>query len=654
MKKLVGILLVAAAVFALYCGFIMTFSSEAGTDASGMIAVGERFLSEEHYDEAVELFTKAIKVDSRNASAYVDRAAAYSALSEPEKAIADYNMATRLDPERAEVLQPLVDAWKAEKEAANQVEEVSAGDCKDTDYPVDAVMYNGHYYRIYDDVSVADYDQAEQYCESQNGYLATISSKEENDFLCAYLKQKNISSAYIGYSDAASEGNWKWRNGEKSSYSDWSAYEPRGEKENDDYAVLNYSYTNGTWTDDHFTDNRKIFICEWGSYRAIKQTSAEQSDPDKRNIVLVLDVSGSMDGTPLNGTKDAAKKFVQTTLQENANIAIVTFSDQAKIVSDFTSDEDSLLKNIANISCGGGTDTEVGLSKASSMLDNGGSKKKIIVLMSDGEPNEGKQGDDLVSYANEIKSGGTLLYTLGFFQNMGNEKSAAQTLMERLASDGCHYEVDSADDLISFFQDMADQINGQKYIYIRIACPVDVTVTYNDQTLSSSDKNRNLRTDFGTLTVEEDENTSSGSGSSSGYGSSGSSGTDTSKVKVLRLKEGADYDLNIAGTGKGIMDYTIGYMDENGDYNDMREFENVEINNRTAIDTKAQYSKESVLNIDKDGDGKVDLKLRAKVNGHGEEVKSHLKLYIMITVIVILFIVVLIWISARKRSKRRQ
>ena len=51
--------------------------------------------------------------------------------------------------------------------------------------------------------------------------------------------------------------------------------------------------------------------------------------------------------------------------------------------------------------------------------------------------------------------------------------------MEGIDSEGCHYEVDSAENLVFFFHDIADQINGQKYIYIRIACPVDVKVTYN-------------------------------------------------------------------------------------------------------------------------------------------------------------------------------
>ena len=48
----------------------------------------------------------------------------------------------------------------------------------------------------------------------------------------------------------------------------------------------------------------------------------------------------------------------------------------------------------------------------------------------------------------------------------------------------------------------------------------------------------------------------------------------------------------------------------------------LKITKETVIDTVATVSEESVLNIDEDGDGNYDLKLRADENGFGEEVKQ--------------------------------
>ena len=352
---------------------------------------------------------------------------------------------------------------------------------------------------------------------------------------------------------------------------------------------------------------------------------------DERDIVLVLDTSGSMSGMPMTETKKASVNFIDTILEEDASIGVVTYDNSASLVSEFSVNKDSLEKVISDIYVGGGTNIEAGLKKAYSMLSTSNAKRKIIVLMSDGEPNDGKGGNDLISYADEIKKDGVLIYTLGFFESLGDYKTSAQQLMERIASDGCHYEVANADDLIFFFGDIADQLNGQKYIYIRIACPVDVAVTYNGETLCSAEDALNLRTDFGTLTFEENESVSDGD--------------ENDKIKVLRLKEGADYDVQIVGTGHGIMNYTIGFMDENGDYSDFRRFEDIKITRRTKIDTVAAVSKESVLNIDENGDGKYDLKIRAEENEIGEEVKEFDMDYIIVgggVLLLLLFLIVII------------
>lgn len=513
-----------------------------------------------------------------------------------------------------------------------------------------AVEFNGHWYKVIQDNSISDWNAALQYCNAQNGYLATITSQEENDFLYSYITCEGYSSAYFGLSDAASEGNWTWNNGEDVSYTNWHRNEPNGENSNEDYAMFYYKYSDGTWNDGDFgsrtVSGGTAFICEWGEYTVASETAPAQepirTTSDERDIVLVLDVSGSMSGTPMAETKKASINFIDTILDEDASIGIVTYNNSASMLSDFSVNETTLTTAVSSIYDGGGTNIESGLAQAHSMLSTSNAKKKIIVLMSDGEPNEGKEGDALISYADEIKDDGIIIYTLGFFESLGSYKSSAQILMEGIASDGCHYEVASADDLVFFFEDMADQINGQKYIYIRIACPADVSVTHNGETLCSAEDDLNVRTDFGTLTFEDNEDVTNAN--------------EDDRIKVLRLKEGAEYDVKITGTGHGLMDYTIGFMDDNGDYSDFRRFENIKITRRTEIDTVAAASKESVLNIDEDGDGKYDLKLRAEENGYGEEVEKSILIYVVAVsgAVLLLLIVILIVRKSRKNKKSKE
>lgn len=555
----------------------------------------------------------------------------------------------------------MVDAKLSVEAALNYSDENHLGQFEQSNIPPDAVEFNGHWYKVIKDDAVTDWKSALQYCVNRDGYLATITSQEENEFLYSYITGEGYSSAYFGLSDATSEGNWVWNNGEKLSYTNWHRNEPNEENSNEDYALFYYKYSDGTWNDGDFgsrtVNSEAAFICEWGEYEIDPQIDeSARATSDERDIVLALDVSGSMCGTPLEETKKAATSFVDTILGKDANIGLVTYESMANCVSDFSANKEALQSTITSLYDGGGTNIEAGLMEAQSMLNSGNVKKKIIVLMSDGEPNEGKLDEDLIAYANEIKEQGTLIYTIGFFENLG-EKSYAQYLMEQIASDGCHYEVAKAEELVFFFQDMADQINGQKYIYVRIACPVDVTVTSNGETLNSSEESMNLRTDFGTLTFEENDMSSTSEDDYMDDYEEEDFSEENDKVKVLRLKEGTDYDLKIEGTGYGKMNYTIGFMDDDGNYSDLRKFRNIRITRKTIIDTVADVSPKSILNIDEDGDGEYDLKLCAEENGYGQEVKTAQWVYIALiaagALIVTDALILIIWKIYKNKRKVR-
>ena len=342
----------------------------------------------------------------------------------------------------------------------------------------------------------------------------------------------------------------------------------------------------------------------------------------------------------MNETKNASERFINTVLKEDSSIGVVTYDNTSMCIADFCMNERYLKNAIQNLNSGGGTNMEAGLSQAYSMLQSSNAKKKIIVLMSDGEPNEGKTGDELIEFAETIKNEGIYIYTLGFFSN-SNDKTSPQALLESIASEGCHFEVDDADDLIFFFGDIADQINGQKYIYVRIACPVDVTVKYNGETLCSTEENLNTRTAFGSLTFEENEKEFS-------------TGRDN-RVKILRLKEGTDYDIQIEGNGSGYMDYTIRFMDDTGEYTDLRKFDDIKITEQTVIDTVATNSDSTILNVDENGDGKYDLKYKATENAEGELVDDTYLIYIYIAVgVVVLILIVVAAIIITKHLKAKK
>lgn len=520
--------------------------------------------------------------------------------------------------------------------------------------PSDAVEYNGHYYYIYDaKKGETDWAKAKEKCESKDGYLATITSEDENKFVFTLLNKFGYKNAYFGLHDEGSN-DWKWDNGETFTYSNWASGEPSSSFE--DYGMYYYKYTE-QWNDGDFSlpenDGKTGYICEWGEYSVVNSeipvTIPTRTTSSERDIVLVLDTSGSMSGTPLDETKKASNKFVDTILEEDASIGVVTYDSNSDKKCDFSNSKNSLDSVINELGTGGSTNMEAGMRTADEMLSQSSAEKKIIVLMSDGEPNDGLVGDELISYADELKKKGIYIYTLGFFESV-SEKTTPQMLMEKIASDGCHYEVSDADSLVFFFGDIADQINGQKYIYVRIACPVDVSVTYNGETLDSSETGLNTRTSFGTLTFEESD-TQADTNLYSQQTDPDESGDD--RVKILRLKEGEDYDIGIEGTGRGRMNYSIGFMNENGEYTDFRKFNNIKITRNTKIDTVANVSDNTILNVDEDGDGKYDLVYSAEANGYGEIIDYTYIIYIVIGGISVIVLLVLVLIIRNKIKKRK-
>lgn len=152
-----------------------------------------------------------------------------------------------------------------------QYESQQEGTFEPSDIPVAAVGLNGHYYYAYNLDTVTTWEEAKEYCESQGGYLATITNREEDEFVYSYLRNNfDYESAYFGFTDRDEEGTWVWDNGEVSSYTNWHSGEPNDENPNEDYAMYYYKYDDGAWNDGDFgnqtVNGGKAFICEWGEY----------------------------------------------------------------------------------------------------------------------------------------------------------------------------------------------------------------------------------------------------------------------------------------------------------------------------------------------------------------------------------------------------
>lgn len=328
------------------------------------------------------------------------------------------------------------------------------------------------------------------------------------------------------------------------------------------------------------------------------------------NIALVLDVSGSMDGTPIEQVRSASTLFIDTIKNQapNTNIDLITYDSEARVVSEANSDMEGLKTAVNSIGAVGSTNIQDALQKAKETL--AGKEHRAIVIMSDGLPNEGDPGENgdyiqpIIDLANNIKGDNTFIYSFGFFHNIeGEELLQGQDLMKKIANENYSSIVTEANSpsVSEIFNNIASQIqNPGETEHIEIKCPVDVTVNYNGQTLSSSNKNRSTGADFGILTFAGENN----------------------EEKILNLKVGPDYEIVITGYDKGTMDYTVSYADKQGNYNDFRSFESIPVTEKTIMTSCVGKKKRTKLSVDENGDGIYEKTYYAHKNSKAKESKT--------------------------------
>ena len=91
-KRKTRLWLIAAVLLAV---FLFTACASGASRVSEKIELGQKYLTELNYTEAVASFTEAIKLDPDNIQAYMGRAEAYLALGEYEKALEDYRFVSQ-------------------------------------------------------------------------------------------------------------------------------------------------------------------------------------------------------------------------------------------------------------------------------------------------------------------------------------------------------------------------------------------------------------------------------------------------------------------------------------------------------------------------------------------------------------------------------
>lgn len=105
--------------------------------------------------------------------------------------------------------------------------------------PEGAEEFNGHYYKVVNESLY--WSEAREKCEEEGGYLATITSQEEQNFVADLIEVKGEKKNYwLGGTDNEEEGVWRWITGEDWSYTNWRENQPDNRDNEDEDGDQNY------------------------------------------------------------------------------------------------------------------------------------------------------------------------------------------------------------------------------------------------------------------------------------------------------------------------------------------------------------------------------------------------------------------------------
>jgi hypothetical protein len=143
---------------------------------------------------------------------------------------------------------------------------------------------NGHFYEAFFVPGGIDWEGANSTAIEKGGYLATITSPEENTFVFSLVSGNNDFWIPVVHSKNPSfiygegpwlggyclSGNWQWVTGEPFTYSNWAPGEPSTRRDEDRLQFFGYGILIGSrWNDQPYMDPMKGYIVEYDGKPAV-------------------------------------------------------------------------------------------------------------------------------------------------------------------------------------------------------------------------------------------------------------------------------------------------------------------------------------------------------------------------------------------------
>ncbi len=283
---------------------------------------------------------------------------------------------------------------------------------------------------------------------------------------------------------------------------------------------------------------------------SVKGTAGSETQPAAVDILMIVDVSGSMEGNRIQNLKTAMNKLVSTVKGNSdidARVSIVSFSDiagaaeaDATVELGWTSiNNNAVTSSISGLSADGGTNYQAGLRRGKVQLNSARTNaQKIVIFLSDGQPtyyigggNGGDTIDDTGWTATQNEAAG--MYCDQFY-SIGISSSQATYLrgvMNKVHATKKEYKESNSDgsNLTSIFEGIAGQVT-------EIHCTqVEVHDTLSDMAQMTTISNGTVKQPVVTVTDKNGQTVPTPAGITASYDES---------TKTISMNFLSNYELN--------------------------------------------------------------------------------------------------------------
>ena len=213
----------------------------------------------------------------------------------------------------------------------------------------------------------------------------------------------------------------------------------------------------------------------------------------------------------ISALKDAASGFVTgiSDTSPDSLVGIATFygigngwnsSTEGKLNHSLSKvNKNEMLKSVNALFADGGTSPQKGLEHAYSELQKAeDDNKKYVILFSDGEPSDSNDKTETEASAVKLKEAGYTVITVG----LGLNNETATWMGEKVASAGCAFTADTAEELNKIFQNIQSTITQSRSLTgVQVTDIIDAEFELTDAEI------QRLRADGAQVTVNEDGTT---------------------------------------------------------------------------------------------------------------------------------------------------